>query len=49
MLKNERQKVLQEVQKVHEQLGLNDRNYADKIGKLDRENKTLTEEYRQSQ
>ncbi len=49
VLKNERQKVLQEVQKVHEQLGLNDRNYADKIGKLDRENKTLTEEYRQSQ
>ena len=49
VLKNERQKVLQEVQKLHEQLGLNDRGYADKIGKLDRENKTLTEEYRQSQ
>ena len=30
------------MQKVHEQLGLNDRSYADKIGKLDRENKTLT-------
>ena len=41
--------MLQEVSNLHRQLGDNDRGYADKIGRLDRENKTLTEEFRQSQ
>jgi uncharacterized protein (UPF0335 family) len=49
VLKQERAKVLQELSKVHEQLGLNDRSYADKMNKLDHENKTLTNEYREAQ
>lgn len=49
MLKQERAKVLQELSKVHEQLGVNDRNYADKMNRLDSENKTLTNEYREAQ
>lgn len=49
MLKQERAKVLQELSKVHEQLGVNDRNYADKMNRLDNENKTLTNEYREAQ
>jgi FtsZ-binding cell division protein ZapB len=49
VLKQERAKVLQEVQLLHGKLGDNDRTYADKIGRLDSENKTLTNEYREAQ
>jgi hypothetical protein len=49
VLKQERAKVLQEVSLLHGKLGDNDRTYADKIHKLDSENKTLTNEFRDAQ
>lgn len=49
ILKQERQKVLQEMTNLHDKLSHNDRNYADKLNRLDNENKTLTNEYRDAQ
>jgi FtsZ-binding cell division protein ZapB len=49
VLKQERQKVLQELSAVHGRLSDTDKNYADKINRLDSENKTLTSEYRDAQ
>jgi FtsZ-binding cell division protein ZapB len=49
VLKQERQKVLQELSNLHGKLSDTDRSYADRIGRLDSENKTLTNEYREAQ
>ena len=49
VLKQERQKVLTEMHAMHERLGLNDKDYSDKINRLSQENKMLSDDLREGQ